>query len=55
MRLQHIRGQKSETFFISLPIALVRAKQWLKGTKLTARLNRDGDIVLSERPYENPA
>jgi len=45
MKLQQM---KQGIFFITLPVQLVRAKEWQKGDQIKAVINKDGDIILKK-------
>lgn len=41
-------GKTHQHFFISLPIALVKAKSWQKGQALKVDIDAKGQLVLKE-------
>lgn len=49
MKLQEIQTKTNKVYFVTLPIALVKAKSWQKGQQIEAKLNREGNIVLTEK------
>lgn len=43
MKLQQMNGKQ---FFVTLPNAIVRAKQWQKGESLKVEINKEGNLVI---------
>lgn len=43
MKLQQMNGKQ---YFVTLPNALVRAKNWIKGDVIQTEIDKKGDIVL---------
>lgn len=47
MKLQMISS--TNTFFVTLPIQIVRAKNWQKGDHIISLIDKEGNIVLKKR------
>lgn len=43
-----LQKDKSGRYNITVPVSIVRAKDWEKGEELGWEINDDGDIVLKE-------
>lgn len=46
MKLQ--QNNKTNQFFLNLPLSVVRAKQWKKGDKLNILISKEGDILIKK-------
>ena len=42
---------KSGRYNITVPVSIVRVKEWEKGEELNWEINEEGDIVLKERKW----
>ena len=44
-----LQKSKNGQFFISLPVAIVKAKGWDRGQRLDIKFNERGDILLEDK------
>ncbi len=43
-----IQNPKQGQYSITLPLGIIKLKQWKKGTELFATLNEHGEVILKE-------
>lgn len=53
MKLQQSKTKEGKThYFLTIPMALVNAKGWKKGTELKTELDNKGNIIIKEVPQQ---